>query len=485
MSAVPDKDLLDRLGDTPLLLPYQQRALNTVSAHQVTVIEKSRRIGLTWGLAALAVFTAAARKSAGGQSVYYLAYEKEMTREFIDVCAGWARMFDHAASAVEETIFNDGSKDILAFRISFASGFEIVALSSSPRGLRGRQGLVILDEAAFHDSMSEVLKAALALLMWGGKVVVVSTHDGVDNPFNQLIQEVRGGQRAYALERITLDDALADGLYRRICLVSGRDWSTEAEAAWRDGLVRQYGEGADEELFCVPSSAGGSWIAGAYIAAAAHPDAGRPDLYGGGMAYGGVDIARRSDRWVGTVIERVASVLWMRDEIVLRDTPFRDQLATVDAFMRDYRIIKLAADQTGMGEMPVEEMIRAHGSRVEGVLMSGDRRLSVASAAKDAFEQGLIRIPDDPALMADIRKIKRVAGPTGAPRLVAGRDASGHADRAWALFLAIAAAHDAPYVPYGFEPVTPPAWDPHMDDDLDDLRGGRGIGRRARTGILA
>lgn len=453
--AVPDPDLRSRLAGEPLLLPYQRRFLDICKAHQVTVVEKSRRIGFTWATAALAVFTAAARRGAGGQDVYYLAYEKEMTREFIGVCAAWARLFEEAASAVEESVFNDGDKDILTFRIVFASGFEIVALSSSPRGLRGRQGLVILDEAAFHDGLAEVLKAALALLIWGGRVVVLSTHNGTDNPYNQLIQEVKAGQKDYGLIRVTLDDALADGLYRRICLVSGRDWSPEAETAWRDGLVRQYGEGADEELFCVPSATGGSWIAGAYIAAAAHPDAGRPDLYGGGLAYGGVDIARRSDRWVGTVVERAASVLWMRDEIVLQDTPFRDQLTTVAGLMTDYRIIKLAADQTGMGEMPVEEMIRAHGSRVEGVLMTGDRRLSVATAARDAFEQGLIRIPDEAGLMADIRKIKRVAGPTGAPRLVAGRDATGHADRAWALFLAIAAAGDNAHQDYRYIPVRP------------------------------
>lgn len=65
---------------------------------------------------------------------------------------------------------------IAAGRFTFASGFEIVALSSKPRGLRGRQGYVIIDEAAFHDDLPEVLKAAMALLMWGGKVLVISTH---------------------------------------------------------------------------------------------------------------------------------------------------------------------------------------------------------------------------------------------------------------------------------------------------------------------
>lgn len=49
------------------------------------------------------------------------------------------------------------------FRIKFASGFEIMALSSAPRGLRIKQGVVIIDEAAFVDNLKELLKAALAL----------------------------------------------------------------------------------------------------------------------------------------------------------------------------------------------------------------------------------------------------------------------------------------------------------------------------------
>ncbi|MDT9694128.1 hypothetical protein Q5762_38525, partial [Streptomyces sp. P9(2023)] len=89
--------------------------------------------------------------------------------------------------------------------------FEILALSSAPRSLRGKQGVVIIDEAAFVESLPELLKAALAFLMWGGQVVVCSTHDGADNPFNELIRDMLGGKLPYAHMRIDFDQALADG----------------------------------------------------------------------------------------------------------------------------------------------------------------------------------------------------------------------------------------------------------------------------------
>lgn len=447
-----------RLADEPLLLKYQQRLLSTTATHQVVVCEKSRRIGFTWGIGSDAVLTAAANKQAGGMDVFYIAYEREMTREFIDTCAAWARLFDKACSVVEEFVFKDrdadgNSKDILAFRIRFASGYDIVALSSSPRGLRGRQGYVIIDEAAFHDDLTEVIKAALALLMWGGKVLVISTHNGVDNRFNQMLEEARSGRRPYAIVRVTLDDAIADGLYRRICLVRGIAWTAEGETAWRQEIIDFYGDAADEELFCIPVQTGTSWIALPDIVAAEHDDAGDPAKTGRGAIYIGNDIARRSDRWVATALERVGDVLWLREESILRNARFAEHDAELDRMEADYRPVRFAMDQTGMGEKPVEDAKTRYGElRVEGVQMTSDRRLLIATVAKRAFQDGKIRIPRDPSLRHDLQKIKMIAAATGAPRLVAGRDKTGHADRAWALFLAIAAA-DVPAAIMDFDIV--------------------------------
>ncbi|WP_395672089.1 terminase large subunit domain-containing protein [Inquilinus sp.] len=442
MIEMPEAGLKERLADEALLLPYQQQLLTTTAQHNVVICEKSRRIGFTWAIAADAVLAAAAEKAAGGMDVFYIAYEKEMTREFIDTCAAWAKLFDKAASVAEEFVFDVvEEKAILAFRIIFASGFEIVALSSKPRGLRGRQGYVIIDEAAFHDDLPGVMKAALALLMWGGKVLVISTHNGVDNPYNEYVGDAKNGRKPYGFISITFDQALADGLYRRICLVTGKTWSPEAEAAWRKAIVDSYGDAADEELFCIPSQNAGSWIPPELIRAAVHPDAGKPELFAGGTSFIGNDIARRSDRWVSTALERVGDVLWHREEQLLHNETFAVQDSVLDDQVAYFRPLRIAMDQTGMGEKPVEDAKRRYGElRVDGVLFTGDRQLSVATSAKQAFEDHLIRLPDDHDLLADIRKIKKITGPTGAPRLQTGRDRTGHADRAWALFLAIAAA---------------------------------------------
>ncbi|WP_319775503.1 hypothetical protein [Breoghania sp.] len=259
------------LDGISILLGYQRRLLETTAVSRVTVVEKSRRTGATWALGADGVLTAGAKATDGGMDVMYIGYNLEMAREFIDVCGTWAKAFNRAATDVQEYLFEDGKDDdgvdrhIQAFRIRFASGFEIVALTSRPRSLRGRQGYVIVDEAAFHDDLKELLKAALAFLIWGGKVCIISTHDGEDNPFNEVIQDIRAGRKKYALVRFDFDDALRDGLYQRICLRTGETWSPQAEAAWRQDILDDYGDAADEELFCIPAKGSGTFLPGALI----------------------------------------------------------------------------------------------------------------------------------------------------------------------------------------------------------------------------
>lgn len=255
-----------------VLLDYQKRDLELLASTALVVIEKSRRIGVTWAVAARAVLLSARARSAGGMDTLYIGYNLDMAREFIDTCGMWARAFNQAASSVQEFMFDDSNDDepdrfIKAFRITFASGYEIIALSSKPRSLRGRQGFVIIDEAAFHDDLEELLKAALALLVWGGSVCVISTHDGADNPFNELVNEIRAGKRKGVVSRTDFDEALADGLYKRVCLVTGKEWSPEAEAEWRQSIIDAYGNAADEELFCIPRRGGRQPLTGALIEA--------------------------------------------------------------------------------------------------------------------------------------------------------------------------------------------------------------------------
>lgn len=450
--------VLDRLPKGDLLLGYQQRvSVELKSGTALLVIEKSRRIGLTWSVAVDAVLTAAAQVSAGGQNVWYMGYDKDMALEFIETCAMWARAFGIVSEDIGEEILDvEGVNDgVQAFRIRFASGFKITALPSVPRALRGKQGKVIIDEAAFHKNVGEVLKSAMALLIWGGQVIVISTHDGVGNQFNELCDEIRAGRRRGKVVTITFADAMADGLYERVALVAKVKGSELApKEQWEAEIRASYGDDAGEELDCIPKSGSGSLIKPEDIAAAEHAEAGLPELYLGGGIFIGRDVARRHDGQVQYAMEMVGDVLWQRDQYEEVGQTFAHQDAWMDDCFARWRVVQAWLDQTGMGEKVVEDAQLRHGTyRVVGQLLTGPTRLDLAISLATRFERGLIRIRPDPKTRADLRAIKKAESAGGGVRIV--NEGTVHADRFWAYALASRAA-DLPPAEFGYHSLSRP-----------------------------
>jgi phage FluMu gp28-like protein len=137
-------------------------------------------------------------------------------------------------------------------------------------------------------------------------------------------------------------------------------------------------------------------------------------------------------------------VFWGRDILTLKRASFAEHDRTMDELCNRYNVMRLCMDQTGMGEKPVEDAIRRYGStRVEGVLFTGNNKQILATVGKQKFEDRKVRIPQgDPALRADLHKLKKTTTPTGAVRFEADSDSAGHADRAWAAFLGIYAGEN-------------------------------------------
>lgn len=468
------EETLARLPRGDLLLGYQARTLDGLFAGiALTVIEKSRRIGLTWGVAAFAALKAAASTSAGGQNIWYMGYDKDMTLEFIEVCAMWARAFGLVAGEIEEEdVLEADEKGIKAFSIRFASGFRITALPSVPRALRGKQGIVVIDEAAFHKNVDEVIKSAMALLIWGGQVVVISTHDGVANPFNRLLDEIRAGKRRGETVTITFADAMADGLYERIALVAKTKGTTvPPKDEWEAAIRASYGEDAAEELDCIPKIGSGSLIALEDIIACEHEEAGIAELYAGGLCYVGRDVARRRDGQVQYCMELIGDVLWQRDTYEEVGRTFAHQDAFFSNLFDTRRIVQARIDQTGMGEKVVEDLQRKHGpSRVYGELLTGPTRYDLAMGLKKRFEERKIRIRPDAVTRADLMALKKLGSEqSGGIRIV--NDGDVHADRFWAYSLAARACDLGGGRSYSYEPVGRRAGRADLpDDDLDYRR---------------
>lgn len=483
MSTIPARLPNTATAEAPaVLMGYQQRWVADKSP--LKVIEKSRRTGLTWGEAADDVLTAASNRSAGGQNVYYIAYNQDMTIEYIQACAMWARAFNHAASEIEEGFWedDDADKNIKTFTIRFpASGFRIVALTSRPSNLRGRQGTIVIDEAAFHDQLDELLKAALAMLIWGGRVRVISTHNGVENPFNELVEDIRAGKRKGTVHRVTFQEAVADGLYRRVCLRLGKEWTATEEAAWMADVYAFYGDGAEEELDCVPANSGGAWLSRALIESRMSADtpvlrweckAGfelLPDhiraaecrdwleaqlapllaaLPAEAISFNGEDFGRSGDLTVHVPLIQTQNLVRRVPFLVeLRNVPFRQQEQIAFYLMdRLPRFTGGAFDARGNGQFLAEVAMQRYGaSRIQQVMLSEGWYREHMPPVKAALEDGnLDGLPRDGDVLADLRAVQVIKGVPRIPETRTTGEDKGkrHGDAAVAVALAYFASRE-------------------------------------------
>lgn len=461
-----------------LLLGYQKRWIADES--QLKIAEKSRRTGLTWAEAADDVLIASRTKADGGSDVFYIGSNKEMAREFIDACAMWASKFNRASGQIQEEIFNDEGKDILTYVIYFASGYKIKALSSNPKNLRGMQGVVCIDEAAFHEKLAEVLKAALALTMWGAKVRLISTHNGVDNLFNQLIQDSRAGRKSYSIHTITLDDACREGLYQRICQVSKHEWSPELEAKWKAGLLRETATEDDalEEYYCVPKKSSGGYIPRPLVDRAAdesnvivrfecddkfitYSDVEREALALEWLLTEvkpqleqlnpeqrhsfGVDFARNGDLSVFAVCACLPSTeRRLALTLEIRNCPYDQQKQIMLFVLANMpRFIGSAFDSTGNGGYLAESALLRYGSSmVEAVHLNDKWYREWMPKYKALYESDLISIPKDEETILDQGHIVVI---NGVPKIdktrSQGKTGKRHGDSAVAYCMAVRASY--------------------------------------------
>jgi phage FluMu gp28-like protein len=455
-----------------VLMPYQQRWVADRS--EVKVAEKSRQIGFSWCAACEAVRAASPRS--GARDVWYVGYNRDMAQEFIRDCAFWAGVFELAASAIEEEVIRDEDKDILTFVIRLASGKRITALSSRPSNLRSKRGFVVIDEAAFHEHLDELLKAALALTIWGGRVAIISTHDGVSNEFNKLVTDIRAGKLPYSLHRISFDDALGDGLYKKIAAKQGRVWAAEDERAWREKIIAFYGDNAGEELHVIPKDSGGRYIARALVEARMFaapvvrlklPDSftHEPSLVRKTtielwcaenllplLAALPADCAHVFGQDFGRVgdLSVIAPATIMRN--LVRRAPFLVELSNVPFHQQEQILFFIvdhlprfragALDARGNGQYLAEVAAQRYGaSRIDQVMLSDKWYLDNMPRFRAGFQDALLEIPRDDDVLEDFGQLQQIRG---VPKLTdATRKGHGGEQRHGDAVIALALADSA------------------------------------------
>ena len=454
-------DELPRGGDIPDDL--DPLADGVLMAHQadwiaddsiLKICAKGRRTGITFAEALDCTLIAAAQRSAGGQNVFYIPDTKPKGREFIGYCAHFAKTVAKEMLTIEDGIFFDIREDgttnaISSYIIRFSSGFRIEALSSRPENIRGLQGTVVIDEAAFHRDVRNVIDAVGALLIWGGKIRIISSHNGVTNPFNELIKEAEAGKNGFVVHTYTFSDAVHNGLFKRVCLIKGEEWTPEKEAAWEAKIRSAYGTRTAkmrQELDAIPSESEGAALTRVLIERCMSRDLpavvrwDRPDDFKDLDDFEreeqaeefcnqllkpllssldpdrehcfGEDFARSGDKTAIVVFE-IGTDLIRRARLIveLKNIPF-DQQRDILFYVGDGlpRLIGGALDARGNGQYLAEKARQRWGENIHEVMLSAKWYAANMPAYIEAFGDKTVLFPYDADVLADHQALAYVGG---------------------------------------------------------------------------
>ena len=386
---------------------------------------KSRQIGFSHTTAALATLWAVAL----GETTTLISVGEREAKEVLEKAkahAGALRDFGSRWATVR-------GKDA-AEEIRFASGGRLVALPQTSGG-RSFSGNVFLDEYAYLQDPEKVWDGASAVTMHGYRLRVASTPNGVGNSFHSLATDPKQNS-GYAIHNIPIERAIADGM------------RVDMDRCWKmaKGDPRIF-----DQLFRCKFLDGSLQ----YIPTAAVNECSSADCYVHvGECYAGLDIGHSNDLTALVVVrvglDGVPVVQAIRTCKRTDYETLRDLVA--EAFGR-YSLRRLAIDSTGIGTFPAEQLQKSYGShRIEAVPFTAAVKEDLATTAHAHFIANGVRLPlTDNAiadcepggaarLREDVCSIRREVTSAGNVRYDAARTADGHADTAWALFLALHAA---------------------------------------------
>jgi phage FluMu gp28-like protein len=419
-------------------LPYQQRWIDDSSPFKI--MEKSRQVGITYADAYDSVIKAASRDN--HLDIWVSSRDEGTSRVYLDYCKRWARVLDIIAEDLGMQII-DRTSDLKAGVLLFSTGLRIFALSSHPDAVVGRTGHIKLDEFAVHKQQRDLLRYAQPCTTWGGQLSIISTHRGPFTVFNELIREIKeaGNPKAISHHRVTLEDAVAEGLVERINLISRR---SETREQFVSRLRRECIdlEQWQQEYCCIPADEASAFLTWEMLHACVAPGCLRPLSYSLDRTgaqfdtefYIGVDVGRKEHLTVIDVGEKIGDVMWDRLRIELHNRPFSEIEAELFQFLPLRHVKRICIDGTGIGMQLAERAAQGYSYKVESIHFTSAVKEELAFTLRTAFEDRKLRIDDDPRLKTDLRGVKKLVTSAGNIRFAGDADDS-HCDRFWAKAL--------------------------------------------------
>lgn len=455
-------------------LPYQLAWINDDS--DIAIWEKARRIGADY----CESFRCVRERINGNRVVdyWYSSADESAAYEFAEYVRGWLKMYNKVSEEVSLTGIDDGREWLkMTFTLPAVNGRRprITVMTSNPKRFRSKGGDVCLSELAFHQDADEMWKAAAPTATWGGRIRILSTHNGHSTKFNALLlqarkyedPEVYGEPKATdinaSVHRTDIYDAVNDGLCEQINAVTHQEQSREEFLASLRAVCSTQ-DIWEEEFECNPSREGGSYFPHSLLAHCVSHRSAKPtddlDTFIADIAArshlvdritGGADIGRHKDRFAVWIWGRLGSTRITMGLLVYQGQPFDVMEHAINSLMnRSFktnnptkRISRLCIDASGLGMQLSERMVKKHRGRVEGVTMTGGVKEDMFTRLRAGVEEITVELPDDSITLGDFSSIRKEITMAGNVRYSATSNEHGHADRATAAALGLVADESA------------------------------------------
>lgn len=338
--------------------------------------------------------------------------------------------------------------------IQFSNGSRIIAIPANPATARGYSANIILDEFAYHEDPDAIWSAMFpsttnrlagtfldrwrAMIKGGDtnirrdlKLRVVSTFNGRNNKFFTLWE--RAKENGYSAHRVTIHDAIADGM------------PLDAEKL---RLALDDADAFAQEYECEPMDSSAVLLTYELIATCESPDATTmvsPEFWHASNSralFMGIDFARKRDLSVAWTDELVGDVSQAREVLEMRAMSTPDQIDLLRPRLQRCR--RAALDYTGSGVGMGDYLVKEFGEwnpeshkfgKIELVTFTNTNKVEMFSKLRMAFERNKTRVPVNRVIREDLHSMQRVVSPQGNITYRAPHTDNGHADRCTAKAL--------------------------------------------------
>ena len=401
---------------------------------------KSRRVGVSW-CSAFSLVDQATLRPAIDLNVY--SRDEELAGDMIGYIKPWLKAANVLAG--EEYV---RANNIRAYGVTFSNGSRIRAWSSAPDRGVGKSGISLLDEFQSHQNADKLYSYIAPTRLWGGSVWIVGTCRG-GTLFWQIVEDAMAANKdKWSFHKITLDDALSQGLLKKVNATRRAKWWPEypsTEAFKRDLFQGLSEDEIQQEFYVTPVEKTYRVFGDSVIERQSMDESGlfRNPSQKSGLTYLGFDVGAIRDRTCICVIEYSNGNFYVRSlKTLAKGTEYSDMFRELESAVTAWTPEKIIIDSTTIGLSIAQQALGRWGnaaepekSRVVQATLSGLSREKIIVNCQSLLEGGRLFIPRGD-LKRQFSAVTKKVTIEGWVRYTVPRTTDGHCDEMMAVALA-------------------------------------------------